>query len=152
MMPSRGGVVVLVAAPPVLLASIAVVLSVLGWFGRNPFWQHDGLTLSEATALRDHATVLLLLENGVDPGLRYKLRAGVLSERESELTPMEAAIHEDRPEMVDLLLRHGVTVDGPRLCTWLDLATSLGKKDVSLYLRNNYPDTQSCDPRKTGLR
>ena len=89
-------VAVLLVAPQVVLAVSSIVLIGLGWMDRNPFWSPTTLTLSEATALRDQATVLVLIEGGADPALSYPIRAGLTGERETVLTPMQAAISEDR--------------------------------------------------------
>ena len=135
----------LLVAPQVVLAVSAIVLIVLGWMDRNPFWSPTTLTLSEATALRDQATVLVLIEGGADPALSYPIRAGLTGERETVLTPMQAAISEDRAEMAALLLSHGLKARAGQVCEWLALAVANDKKQVMSYLRSTFPtESTSC--------
>jgi len=67
------------------------------------------LTLSEAAALHDQGELVRLIAAGSDPNAVYPLRADVLAVR--ALTPLEAAVGARRPEMVELLMHHGATVD-----------------------------------------
>ena len=135
----------LLVAPQVVLAVSAIVLIVLGWMDRNPFWSPTTLTLSEATALRDQATVLVLIEGGADPDRSYPIRAGLTGERETVLTPMQAAISEDRAEMAALLLSHGLKARAGQVCEWLALAVANDKKQVMSYLRSTFPtESTSC--------
>jgi hypothetical protein len=139
------GFAVLLVAPQMLLAVLSIVLIGLGWIDRNPFWSPTVLTLSEATALRDKATVLVLLEGGDDPHLAYRIREGLTGERELVLTPMQAAIREDRAEMAALLLGHGLKTNGGQVCEWLGLAAADDKKEVMTYLRSTFPtESATC--------
>ena len=138
-------VALLLVAPQVILAVLSIVLIGLGWIDRNPFWSPTVLTLSEATALRDQATVLVLLEGGADPDLPYRIRPGLAGEREMVLTPMQAAISEDRTEMAALLLSHGLKANVGQVCEWLRLAAANNKKEVMSYLRSTFPtESTSC--------
>lgn len=139
------GVAVLLVAPQMILAVSSIVLIGLGWMDRNPFWSPTTLTLSEATALRDQATVLVLLEGGADPDVPYRIRAGLTGEREMVVTPMQAAISEDRAEMAALLLSHGLKANVGKVCEWLGLAGAHNKKEVMSYLRSTFPtESASC--------
>lgn len=138
-------VAVLLVAPQMILAVSSIVLIGLGWIDRNPFWSPTILTLSEATALRDQPTVIVLLEGGADPDLPYPIRAGLTGEREMVLTPMQAAIREDRAEMAALLLSHGLKAKVGQVCEWLGLAGADDKKQVMTYLRSTFPaESASC--------
>lgn len=138
-------VAVLLVAPQMVLAVSSIVLIGLGWMDRNPFWSPTTLTLSEATALRDQATVLVLIEGGADPDRSYRIRAGLTGEREIVLTPMQAAISEDRAEMAALLLSHGLKARAGQVCEWLGLAVANDKKQVMSYLRSTFPtESASC--------
>jgi ankyrin repeat protein len=135
----------LLVGPQIVLALLSIVLIALGWVDRNPFWSPTILTLSEATALRDQAAALLLLENGADPHLQYPIRAGLTAEHEMMLTPMQAAVREDRAEMVALLLAHGLKTDVGQVCEWLGLATGGNKQEVMTYLRGRFPiESATC--------
>jgi hypothetical protein len=139
------GLAVLLVAPQMILAVSSIVLIGLGWMDRNPFWSPTTLTLSEATALRDQATVLVLLEGGADPDVPYPIRAGLTGEREMVVTPMQAAISEDRTEMAALLLSHGLQANVGKVCEWLGLAGAHHKKEVMSYLRRTFPtESASC--------
>jgi hypothetical protein len=143
-------VAVLLVAPQMVLAVSSIVLIGLGWMDRNPFWSPTTLTLSEATALRDQATVLVLIEGGADPDLPYRIRAGLTGEREIVLTPMQAAISEDRVEMAALLLSHGLKAKVGQVCEWLALAAANDKKEVMNYLRSTFPtESASCASQPT---
>jgi hypothetical protein len=143
-------VAVLLVAPQMVLAVSSIVLIGLGWMDRNPFWSPTTLTLSEATALRDQATVLVLIEGGADPDLPYRIRAGLTGEREIVLTPMQAAISEDRVEMAALLLSHGLKAKVGQVCEWLALAAANDKKEVMSYLRSTFPtESASCASQPT---
>lgn len=143
-------VAVLLVAPQMVLAVSSIVLIGLGWMDRNPFWSPTTLTLSEATALRDQATVLVLIEGGADPDLPYRIRAGLTGEREIVLTPMQAAISEDRVEMAALLLSHGLTAKVGQVCEWLAQAAANDKKEVMSYLRSTFlTESASCASQPT---
>src|SRR5262245_5956444 len=131
-------VAMLLVAPQLILAVSSIVLIGLGWMNRNPFWSPTILTLSEETALRDQATVLVLIEGGADPEVPYRIRAGLTGEREMVVTPMQAAIGEDRAEMAALLLSHGLKARVGQVCEWLGLAEANDKKEVMSYLRSTF--------------
>jgi hypothetical protein len=138
------GVPLLVAAPSIVLAMACVVLTGLGLLERNPFWAADDLTMSEAAALRDPATVLFQLEQGRDPWQRYSVRSGLLGSDALVVTPMEAAIREDRVEVAAVLLRGGAPSSG-QLCGWIALASVEGAEEVTQYLHRKYPaESAAC--------
>jgi hypothetical protein len=135
-----------VAVPTIVLALSCVVLTGLGLFDRNPFWAADDLTMSEAAALRDPATVLLQLEQGQDPLQRYSVRSGLLGPDALRLTPMEAAIREDRIEVAAVLLR-GAVPPFEQLCKWLTLAAAERAEELREYLYRKYPtESAACGP------
>ena len=127
----------LVAAPAVVLAAIGIVLIVLGWLGRNPFWPTTTVTMAEAAALRDQAAIVLLVEQGANPDVKYAVRAGLLGDRDTYATPMEAAIHEDRSEIVRLLVSSGASA-ATHVCEWIGLADSMQKQEVAAYLHTAF--------------
>ena len=150
-LPLSNRLAALLVGPQIALAVVSVVLIGLGWFDRNPFWAPTMLTLSEAAALRDQAAAVVLLEGGADPDRMYSIRAGITADRALELTPVQAAIREDRPEMVDLLLSHGLRANAAQICEWLGFATADGKKDVMAYLRARFPaESAACVSRTEG--
>jgi hypothetical protein len=99
------------AAAPAL-AAVAVSAAIVAVAATNDaplFWRSGSLTLSEAAALHDQGELVRLIASGNDPNAVYPLRADVLAVR--ALTPLEAAVGARRPEMVELLMGHGATVD-----------------------------------------
>jgi len=145
MSPGKNAVAWLIAAPPVALALACVVLTGLGAAGANPFWTPSELTMSEAAAMRDPATVLVQIEQGQDPYKPYPVRAGLIDSQTLELTPVEAAVREDRLEVAAVILGHG-GASTERICHWLKLAAAEQAEDVSEYIRWKYPkDADTCD-------
>ncbi len=130
-----GAALALVAAPPLLLAVITVVLLVLGLFERNPFWPRHTVTISEAAALRDRATVAALAESGTDLSLRYRVRPGLLdNDVDLSLTAPEAAIFANRAEILAVLFNAGLTQDEAAVRGWICLARAPGRDEALAYL------------------
>jgi hypothetical protein len=101
----------LVSAPVVLLAiTFAVTLS-LSMSGDNPLWRTEPLNLSEAAALRDRGEVARLLAAGADTHAPMPVRGGFLYQSQTTLTPADAAVLADRPEILQLLLDYGLVLD-----------------------------------------
>lgn len=104
-----------VSAPIVALATAGALSLVLGVGGSNPLWRSEPLNLAEAAALRDMGEVARLLSQGADPRPERLVRAGFLYAYPARLTPMDAAVRADRPEIVQLLLDSGLSLDAD---TW----------------------------------
>ena len=102
---------VLVSAPVLLLASVFAVMLTLAARGQHPLWRAEALNLSEAAALRDRGEVARLLAAGDDPRAARPVRAGFLYQEPVTLTPTEAAVLADRPEILQLLLDYGLSLD-----------------------------------------
>jgi hypothetical protein len=104
-------VFVLVSAPVLLLAAVFAVMVTLSAAGHHPLWRTEALNLSEAAALRDRGEVARLLAAGDDPRAARPVRAGFLYQEPATLTPAEAAVLADRPEILQLLLDYGLSLD-----------------------------------------
>lgn len=102
---------VLLSAPVVLLAFGCAVTLTLSLRGNNPLWRTEPLNLSEAAALRDSGEAARLLAAGADPRAVMRVRSGFLYQHEARLTPAEAAILSDRPELLQLLVDFGLSFD-----------------------------------------
>jgi hypothetical protein len=136
---ARPAGVLVFAVPPVLVAAAAVLLVVLGAFGRNPFWAPDDLTMAEAAALRDQAAVAVLARAGVDPSARMRVRAGILGNADLELTPAEAAVMADRTEILDVLLANGLRLDPETGGALLCRARASDSEETLRYLEERFP-------------
>lgn len=135
------GVALVAGLPALVLAAATVVLSGLGLAGANPLWPRTEVTFSEAAAARDKASVMQWLDEGRDPYRRYRIRAGLLGEEALDLTPMEAAIRENRDEIVALLLERGsATANAAGLCGWLRQAIERRSEAIPPILRAADPD------------
>src|ERR671919_925584 len=96
-----------IVAPHVVVFAAAVWL-MFGWaIDRDPFWPAEALTLSEAAAVRDHAEVVRLIEEGHDPNRKWPVRAGLLDGDAHMMGPLEAAVRIRRLSLVELLMRSG---------------------------------------------
>ena len=106
------------AAPGCLLASASVTALTLAIFDRHPMWPHQEFNLAEAAGVRDEAEVARLIENGADPNMRYPVRPMFIFDDPVSLTPLEAAIAANDPQILSQLLMSGATMDA-RLWTYL---------------------------------
>jgi hypothetical protein len=69
------------------------------------------MNLTEATAVASHADAARLLGEGADPNARARLRAGLVKNAETMMTPLEAATGAIRTGPVKMLVEHGATID-----------------------------------------
>jgi hypothetical protein len=100
-----------VSAPALALALVEASVLGIALFGSHPRWPDPALNLSEATAVRDNAEVIRLLERGDDPNARLTVRAGLLgNDAAVSATPMEAAVSIRRTELMSLLFRRGAAL------------------------------------------
>jgi ankyrin repeat protein len=99
-------------APACLVVCMEALALVQAASGVDPRWPDMQPNLSEATAVRDTAEVVRLLDDGADPNARYPVRPGLVDNNEPvNVTPLEAAISIRRSELVSLLLMRGVRVN-----------------------------------------
>ena len=125
-----------VALPPVAVATYTVIALMLATAGRHPMWKPSRPNFAEAAAARDAATVMLLLSEGHDPNASHVVRAGVLDRWAVRTTPLEAAFGEGRMEIVDILLRHGATLDEERRASFTCQARARGEVDIARYFES----------------
>lgn len=128
------------AVPPLVVIAAAAALTVLGAFGRNPFWPRQTVTMAEAAALRDPATVAWMIESGVDPNAPMYVRRGVFDRQDHTVTPAEAAIIADRIEVLETLIARGVRSDAGIVRRWFCLAVAADSEDTIEFLRGVYPE------------
>lgn len=143
---------VLVLLPAVALAVCAAALVLAASAGKYPFfWERRAFTMAEAAAVRDRAEVLRLIRAGEDPFHVQRVPAGVLSDRELRLTPLQAAVLARRGEVVDLLLWATHGVDGEAWSEAVCLARLVHAADVEQTLRRYEPRSHS-DPALAACR
>jgi hypothetical protein len=125
--------VVAAVAPPVALALFTIGALLLSLGGRHPLWRTADVNLAEAAATRDAASVVFLIAEGHDPDVPRFVRPGVLARGAVRTTPLEAAIAEQRMEIVDILLRHGATLTESQRLAFTCAARRRGDADVVRY-------------------
>ena len=144
-------VLVALALPGTLLI-LATAMMLFGLpFGIDPLWRVEPLTLAEAAALRDNGEVVRLIQSGHDPNKPGTVRAELLRNDAQVVTPLEAAVGIDRPDMVETLLENGATLDA---ATWTHLmcfAASIEADESIEFLEPRRPAGAStaCDHVRT---
>jgi len=99
------------ALPGCMMAAATAVALVLTAVDQPPMWPHHPVNLAEAAGVRSESELVRLIEAGGDPNARYPIRAGLIFGYPLRLTPLEAAVANDDPEMVTRLLAKGASMD-----------------------------------------
>ena len=139
-------------AVPGTLLILATAGMLLGLpFGFDPLWRVESLTLAEAAALRDNGEVVRLIQGGEDPNKPGTVRAELLRNDAQVVTPLEAAVGIDRPDMVETLLENGAVLDA---ATWTHLmcfAASIEADEAIGFLEQRRPPDAStaCEHVRT---
>jgi len=102
---------ILLAAPGCLLAAASIGALGLALIDEHPMWPHVPYNLAEAAATREEAEVIRLIEQGDDPNVRYPVRAELIFDYPTRLTPLEAAVARDDPAVVRRLVAKGARLD-----------------------------------------
>ena len=110
-------------------------------------WPISDANLTEAAATRDAATVIFLIQEGHDPNKPYRVRSGVLGRSPRRLTPLEAAVDEERLEIVDILMRHGVVLSDRQRVDLVCAARGRGDEEIVRYFETHW-GTVTCDARQ----
>jgi hypothetical protein len=133
------------ALPAVVLGVMTAGMLLMGLWGARPDGQVEPVNMSEAAALRDQATILVLMKNGEDPYARREIRADFLFNDRVELTPFEAAIAAERAEVMEILL-WAAPRPAPAVWTRLRcLAGMEGDEDITEVLDRYRPDDATLD-------
>ncbi len=132
------------AIPGCILAAASAVALTLAALDRHPMWPHEPLNLAEAAGARDEAEVTRLIEDGADASAAYPVRAGLLFDVETRLTPLEAAVAARDPEMLDRLFDLGVPVTAP---IWTHLRCIADERRIGPWLDARRPAdaVMNCD-------
>ena len=146
---SRAGPLAFAAAlAPVALAVFTAASLVLALVDRHPLWQVSEVNIAEAAATRDAASVVLLIQQGHDPDLPRFVRPGLLARGAVRATPLEAAIAEDRLEIVDVLLRHGASLSEAQRVEFTCAARRRGDADIVRYFEAR-GGAVTCSPERS---
>ena len=139
-------------AVPGTLLILATAVMLFGLpFGIDPLWRVEPLTLAEAAALRDNGEVVRLIDAGEDPNKAGTVRAELLRNDAQVVTPLEAAVGIDRPDMIEVLLDNGAVLDA---MTWTHLmcfAASIEADEAVDFLEPRRPAdaATACDHVQT---
>ena len=123
---------VIVATPLAATFALSLVV-VVGWmFDVHPFWPQPDVTLSEAAATRDAGELYrLLVYERHDPNRSWAVRAGMLSDSEQNVMPLDVAVASGRPEIVRILLEHGARpADAGARASLICRAVAIGEPGV----------------------
>ena len=119
---------------PLLFSAAVVVLlagSVVGW---NPLWPEGSATLSEVVALRDMPGALALIAEGHDPNGVYAVRKDLLTSRDLQITPLQAAVSTREPSVVQTLLDNGARLDDASRVAIICLARTTKATEIEAML------------------
>jgi hypothetical protein len=139
-------------ALPGTLLIVATAVMLLGLpFGIDPLWRVEPLTLAEAAALRDNGEVVRLIQAGEDPNAPGTVRAELLRNDAQVVTPLEAAVGIDRPDMVETLLENGAVLDAMTWTRLMCFAISIEADEAIEFLDQRRPTGAStaCDHVRT---
>jgi hypothetical protein len=134
-----------VVLPAALLGVMTAGMLLRALFGVHPLWHADPVNLSEAAALRDQATVVQMIRRGEDPYLRREVRADLIFNDRTELTPLEAAIASGRAEIVEIILRSAPPPDPAVWNRVRCLAKLEGEGDFGVVLDRFRPESAVLD-------
>ena len=97
------------------------------------------LTLTEAASIASHADADRLLRAGADPNAPSRLRAGLVRNRESSMTPLEASTAAIRTGPVQMLVDRGATIDARNYAVLWCGAVARGNQDLLRFLEPRRP-------------
>jgi len=126
-----------VIGPPALLVVLALVVlggAAVGW---HPFWRERQLTISEAAALSDRATLDRLISSGVDVNTPAKVRGPILKSYDITVTPLEASVGTRTPTAMQFLLARGARMDVGERAIVTCLAIKDDAQEIVRYLRGS---------------
>ena len=125
-----------VALPAAAWALFCMVWLLLAALGVPVRVDGRSMNLTEATAVASHADAARLLGEGADPNARARLRAGLVKNAETMMTPLEAATGAIRTGPVKMLVEHGATIDqGNYTVLWCG-AKSRNNQDMLRFLES----------------
>ena len=127
-------------APAIALAVMSLAWTAGGVTGGGLWPARDG-TLSEAAATRNKAEAVRLIASGEDPNRPGRVREQLLPGGQSRIvTPLEAAILARRPDVAQMLIDYGASLDAERLRALRCLSERLEDRDVRAFLERLSPE------------
>ena len=136
---------------------LATALPAFGWVVASAIWLgaaalgmprgFDGrtMTLTEASAVASHADVARLLNSGADPNASSRVRAGLLMNRETTMTPLEAATGAIRSGPVQMLMDRGARIDERNYGVLWCGAEARHNQDMLRFLESRRPNQARID-------
>ena len=152
MKPAPTTLPVLALALPGTLLIVATAVMLLGLpLGLDPLWRVEPLTLAEAASLRDNGEVVRLIHAGEDPNKAGTVRAELLRNDAQVVTPLEAAVGIDRPDMIEVLLDNGAVLDATTWTHLMCFATAIEADEAIDFLEQRRPGdaATACDHVRT---
>ena len=134
-----------VALPATAWVVFCVVWLLLAALGVPSSLDGRSMTLTEATAVASHADAARLLDKGADPDARDRLRAGLVKNNESTMTPLEAATGAIRTGPVQMLVDHGATIDDTNYSVLWCAAKARNNEDMLRFLETHRSGRTSVD-------
>src|SRR5439155_6817427 len=122
---------------PALLAASAVVVFSSALFGIEPLWSEPQLTMAEAAALKDRATMQRLIWNGVDPNASARVRPDILKSYAIVVTPLEASVGTRTPTAMQFLLMRGARMDSRERAVIMCLAIKDDAREIVEFLEHD---------------
>ena len=104
-----------------------------------------GMTLTEASAVASHADVARLLRDGADPNAPARLRAGLVRNGATTMTPLEAATASIRTGPVEMLVDHGARIDESSYAVLWCGAMARNNQDMIRFLQMRRPTHAPVD-------
>lgn len=124
-----------VAFPAALWVAVCIVWLLLTALHVPRSFDGRSMTLTEATAVASHADAARLLQAGANPDAPARLRMGLVKNRASMMTPLEAATGAIRTGPVQMLLDHGATIDETNYAVLWCAATTRNNQDMLRFLK-----------------
>lgn len=137
---------ILAAVPAIALAAASLAWTA-GAAAGGGLWPARDETLSEAAATRNKAEAARLIAIGEDPNRPAGVREGLLPGVHSRIvTPLEAAVLARRPDMAQMLIDYGASLDAEQLRRLRCSSDRLEDRDVRAFLERLSPDPwPDCD-------
>jgi len=129
-----------VGLPGTLVAAGLAVWLVASWLGLPLAAAGNGVTLSEAAMLADHADVVRLISLGADPNAPARVRAGTLDRAAHVMSPLEAATHSRQSGVMQLLMDSGAAMTATNYpVLWCSANRVPNNRDVTAFLEVHRP-------------